>query len=184
MPMADVYISKGALPDDVERELLSRITDILVDHELRRVIDLAKDAQTVEANRSRARGLAWLFVHRPEIYVAGAAREAPYYKFEIRVPEGQGDDEFRNAVTRDVTAAIVEAEGGKWPNPESRVWVFTWDVPDGTWGALGRRFHLNDIVGWVAPELSHYATDRLAAKRYDEARAIVAAAGAGGDISS
>ena len=30
--------------------------------------------------------------------------------------------------------ALVEAEGGRWPNPEGRVWVFTFEVPDGTWG--------------------------------------------------
>ena len=40
--MCDAFIPQDALAPDVERELLSRVTDILVDHELRRVTDLAR----------------------------------------------------------------------------------------------------------------------------------------------
>jgi phenylpyruvate tautomerase PptA (4-oxalocrotonate tautomerase family) len=177
MPMCDAYIPQGALPADTERELMSRVTDILVDHELRRVTDLAADPESVEASRKRARATAWLFLHRAEVYVAGAVRDAPHYKFEVRVPEGQADDEFRIAVTRDVTAAVAEAEGGKWPHPEARVWIFTWEVPEGTWGALGGPFRLRDVIDWVAPELTGLAERRLADRRRDEARAIVEAAG-------
>jgi phenylpyruvate tautomerase PptA (4-oxalocrotonate tautomerase family) len=176
--MCDAYIPQDALPADAERELLSRVTDLLVDHELRRVTDLAKEPEDVEASRQRARQVAWLFLHRPEVYVAGAVREAPYYKFECRVPEGQADDEFREAVTRDITQAVVEAEGGRWPHPEARVWVFTWEVPEGSWGAIGGIFRLGDVVGWVAPEVRDLAEGRLAARRHDQARAILAAADA------
>ncbi len=71
----------------------------------------------------------------------------------------------------------MEAEGGRWPNPEARVWVFTWEVPEGTWGAAGRPIGLRDVIGWVAPELSKLAEGRLAARRREEARALIEAAG-------
>ncbi len=73
---------------DTERELVRRVTDLLVEHELRRTIDLSNDPESVEASRKRARSIAWVFVHRPEVYVGGRVHEAPDYKFEIRVPEG------------------------------------------------------------------------------------------------
>lgn len=177
MPMCDAYIPKDALPADTERELLSRVTDLLVDHELRRVIDLSKDPESVEASRSRARRVAWLFVHHPEVYVAGHLRDEPFYRFICHVPEGQADDEFRIAVTRDITQAVADAEGGRWPHPEARVWVFTWEVPEGTWGALGAPYRLRDVIGWVAPELTDLAEGRLAERRRTEARALLEAAG-------
>jgi phenylpyruvate tautomerase PptA (4-oxalocrotonate tautomerase family) len=177
MPMCDVHIPAGALPAETERGLLARVTDLLVEHELRRVIDLSDDPDAVEASRERARAVAWLFVHRPELYVAGKVREAPYYKFECRVPEGQADDVFREAVNRDLVQAVAEAEGGRWPHPEARVWVFTWEVPEGTWGALGRSFGLRDVINWVAPELTEFADGRLQERRRSEAEAMLAAAG-------
>jgi hypothetical protein len=38
------------------------------------------------------------------------------------------------AVTAEMTQAVVEAEAGAFPHPESRVAVFTCEVPDGWWG--------------------------------------------------
>ena len=174
--MCDAYIPKDALPADAERALLSRVTELLVEHELRRTTDLVNDPERVEASKKRAAGIARVFVHRPEVYVAGTLREAPNYKFECRVPEGQSDEQFRAAVMKDITQAVVDAEGGAWPHPEARVWVFTWEVPEGTWGAMGQAIGLRDVIGWVAPELSDMADERLAARRRDEARAIVEAA--------
>jgi phenylpyruvate tautomerase PptA (4-oxalocrotonate tautomerase family) len=177
MPMCDVYIPRDALPAEAEAALLSRLTDLLVDHELRRVVDLSDDPETVEASRKRARSIAWLFVHRTEVYVGGDVREAPYYKFDCRVPEGMMDEEFRRAATGDIVQAVAEAEGGRWPNPEARVWVFTGEVPEGTWGALATLLGLRDVVNWVAPELKDRAQGRLDEHRRDQARALIEAAG-------
>ena len=33
MPMLDAYIPEGALPADVEKKLLSTLTDVLLEHE-------------------------------------------------------------------------------------------------------------------------------------------------------
>ena len=109
--------------------------------------------------------------------MASVPAEAPYYKFVINVPEGQADEEFRTAVTRDITQAVADAEGGKWPHPQFRVWVLTWEAPDGTWGATGQITRLHDVVGFVAPQLREQAVQRLADRRRDQARALLAAAG-------
>ena len=158
-------IPKDALPADAERELLSRVTDLLLEHE------------GADPSNEQVRSIAWLFVHRPEVYVAGAPAEAPHYKFVCQVPEGQYNDERRAAVTADITQAVAEAEAGEWPNPEFRVWVFSWEVPDGTWGGLGKIVRLPDIVGFVSPQGREAAEERLAARRRSEAAAILKAGG-------
>ena len=168
MPMCDAYIPEGALPPTAERELLSKVTDLLLLHE------------GVNPSNQRARALAWVFVHRHETYVGGAPAEAPHYRFICRVPEGQYDDERRAAVTKAMTEALAEAEGGRWPSPEARVWVFTFEVPDGTWGGLGGRVvTLPDIAEHVVGNAGRrYGEERLAERKRQEARAIFAAAGA------
>lgn len=112
MPMLDAYIPEGALLPSAERELLAKITDLLLEHE------------GVDPSNERARPLAWVFVHRPQVYVAGAPPKSPRYRFICQVPEGQYDDERRAAVTAAMTQAVAEAEGGAWPRPELRVCIF------------------------------------------------------------
>ena len=99
MPMCDAYIPAGALTETAEREL-GKVTDLLLEHE-----------------GARARALASVFVHRHEMYVAGALAGAPHYRFVCQVPEGQYDQGRRAAVTRAMTQALAEAERGRWPSP-------------------------------------------------------------------
>ena len=50
---------------------------------------------------------------------------------------------------RDVTDAVLRAENGSHPYDANRVWVFTNEIPDGTWGGAGRINTLAEIVGYV-----------------------------------
>jgi phenylpyruvate tautomerase PptA (4-oxalocrotonate tautomerase family) len=167
MPMCDAYIPAGALSPSAERELLSRITDLLLEHE------------GVRPSNERARALAWVFVHRHEMYVGGAPARAPHYRFICQVPEGQYDDERRAAVTAAMTRAVVEAEDGSWPDPEARVWVFTYEVEDGTWGGLGGKvIRLPDLYELVLGGQGREAAEEvLAERRRQEAERLLAAAG-------
>jgi phenylpyruvate tautomerase PptA (4-oxalocrotonate tautomerase family) len=166
MPMLDAYIPAGALSEEAEGLLLRRLTDLLLRHEG------ADPANQV------ARSIAWVFVHRPEVYVGGARAEEPHYRFICQVPEGQYDDERRAAVTVEMTRALVEAEGGRWPNPENRVWIFTHEIPDGTWGGRGRVARLPDIAAAVNGEPGrHAAMRRLSDRRRQAALALLEAAG-------
>jgi phenylpyruvate tautomerase PptA (4-oxalocrotonate tautomerase family) len=165
MPMCDAYIPEGALSPSAERQLLGRLTDLLLEHE------------GIHPTNERARALTWVFVHRHEMYVAGAPAQAPHYRFVCQDPEGQYNDERRAAVTAAMTQAVVEAEDGSRPDPERRVWVFTNEVKDGTWGGLGGRiFRLPDIAEHVLGGRGREAAEQvLAARRREEAEQLLAA---------
>jgi phenylpyruvate tautomerase PptA (4-oxalocrotonate tautomerase family) len=157
MPMLDAYIPAGALSPSAEQDLLAKLTDILIVNE------------GADPANPQVRSIAWLFVHRPDaVYVAGAPADAPRYRFVASVPEGQYEPARREAMASDITAAVLDAEGGAYERDPSRVWVFTPEVPDGTWGALGRIVTLADIAAFATGDVEHgraYAEQRLAHRR-------------------
>jgi phenylpyruvate tautomerase PptA (4-oxalocrotonate tautomerase family) len=157
MPMLDAYIPAGALSADAEAKLLADLTDLLIKNE------------GADPTNPQVRSIAWLFVHRPEsVYVAGAPASAPHYRFIASVPEGQYDPERRLAMVQDITAAVLDAEQGAHERDPGRVWVFTPEIPDGTWGGFGRIATLADIATFATgdPEQGRlYAEQRLAQRR-------------------
>jgi phenylpyruvate tautomerase PptA (4-oxalocrotonate tautomerase family) len=165
MPMLDAFIPEGALDSAAENELLSKLTDILLRKE---GADPSNPAQ---------RSIAWVFVHRPaSVFVAGEPSPEPRYRIVASVPEGQFDEERRNAMVAEVTEAVLAAErGSRTPDPQ-RVWVFASEIPDGTWGALGRINTLADIAGFALG-------DREKGRRYAEQR-LAERHRAAGDLST
>jgi phenylpyruvate tautomerase PptA (4-oxalocrotonate tautomerase family) len=157
MPMLDAYIPEGALSQDAEEQLLAKLTDLLIVNE------------GADPANAQVRSIAWLFVHRPaDVYVAGARAQAPRYRFVASVPEGQYDAERRESMVGDITEAVLDAEEGAHDRDPARVWVFTPEIPDGTWGALGRIVTLADIATFATgdPERGRqYAEERLASRR-------------------
>jgi phenylpyruvate tautomerase PptA (4-oxalocrotonate tautomerase family) len=167
MPMLDAYIPEGALSPQAEDKLLARLTDLLLQHE---GVDPANPA---------ARALAWVFVHRPAVYVGGSPAAEPRYRFVCQVPEGQYNDKRRQAVTAAMTQAVADAEAGSHPDPSNRVWVFTIEIPDGTWGGFGRVVRLPDIAEHVlGPDMRAPAQQWLAARQRKTAAALIEMAGA------
>jgi phenylpyruvate tautomerase PptA (4-oxalocrotonate tautomerase family) len=65
------------------------------------------------------------------------------------VPEGQFDDERRTSMVAAITEAILAAEDGRYDRDPLRIWVFTNEIPEGTWGGGGKIARLADIVGLV-----------------------------------
>lgn len=155
MPMLDAYIPQGALTETAEKELLAKLTNILLRHE------------GADPEDPAARSIAWVFLHRPvAVFVAGEPAAEPHYRIVASVPQGQFDDERRQAIVRAVTDAVLDAEDGAYRRDSRRVWVFAHEVPDGTWGGGGRIVTLADIVGFVMgdPERGRaYAETRLGA---------------------
>ncbi len=184
MPLCDAYIPTDALDPDAERKLASRVSEILVSHEARRIIDLMDDPGDVEAVYKRAAAISWLFVHRTDAYVAGKPVQAPIYRFVVNVPEGQIDDQFVPAINRDIFQAVVEAEAGKWPNPERRLWVTVHEVYDGRWGSAGRQLPLKDIIDVVSPGWGEHAEQRFAEQKAARAVATVELAAGTADPGS
>jgi phenylpyruvate tautomerase PptA (4-oxalocrotonate tautomerase family) len=107
------------------------------------------------------------------VFVAGELAEEPRYRFIASVPQGQFDDERRQAIVAAMTEAVLDAEDGAYARDPQRVWVFANEVPDGTWGGGGRIVTLADIAGFVIgdPEKGRaYAEKRLADRRVPAAR--------------
>jgi phenylpyruvate tautomerase PptA (4-oxalocrotonate tautomerase family) len=156
MPMLDAYIPEGSLSDDAEKELVSKLTDILL------------RTEGADPTDPVARSIACVSVHRPaKVYIGAEAAEAPWYRIFASVPEGQYDDERRQAVVEQVTEAVLDAEHGAYERNPMRVWVFPNEVPEGTWGALGNILRLADIIGFVvgdAEKARELAEKRLAGR--------------------
>lgn len=183
MPMCDAYIPTGALDPEAEKKLIARVTDILVEHEMRRFVDLMEPG-TVKASHERASSIAWVFVHRTETYVAGAPIDAPVYKFLVTIPQGMIDDVFIPAMNRDVFAALTEAEGGKHPHLAQRLWTFVHEVPNGNWGAGDRAIKVGNIADYVSPGLGKAADDRWAVRQRTDAAALFALANTGKQVTA
>jgi hypothetical protein len=81
-------------------------------------------------------------------------------------------------VTRAMTEALVAAEAGGRPRPQARVRVFTFEVPDGTWGGLGGRVvTLPDIAEHIVGAAGrHCGEQRLGERRREQARVLLEAA--------
>jgi hypothetical protein len=171
MPLMDAYIPVGALAETAESALLRTLTDMLLEHE------------GVDPDHETGRHMAWIWVHRPEVYVAGEQPKSPRYRFICQVPEGQYDDERRASMTAGIHRAVAEAENGAWPRPHSRVAVFTCEVPDGWWGGAGGILNLPTIYELIWPprrgmagEPRAVAEEVLAKSRRERAAALLAAA--------
>ena len=170
MPICDAYITEGALSASVERQLLAKVTDLLLEHE------------GVDPTNEVGRKLAWVFVHRHEMYVAGApGAEAalPLHLPGTRGPVQQrapcrgdrGDDPGRSrgggrrvAGSREPRGSLHLRGPGEWPA--------------GGWQG-GRILRLPDIYEIVRPggESREAAEQVLAARRRQEAEQLFAAAG-------
>jgi phenylpyruvate tautomerase PptA (4-oxalocrotonate tautomerase family) len=95
--------------------------------------------------------------------------DLPRYRIVASVPEGQFDAKRRAGMVNAVTSAVLDAEPEGRPRDPSRVWVFTHEVPEVTWGGAGRVVGLADIVALVVG-------DAEAAKAHAKKRLAVAKA--------
>lgn len=164
MPMLDVHVPAGALRPEAEATMIDRITRILIRHE------------GFDPDDPRTLAVSWVFLHRPDVYVAGAPAAAPRYKVVPSVPEGQLDADGRAGVIAEVTEAVLDAEEGAWPRDPGRVWVFPTDVPEGHWGSNGRPTPLATILRRLAGENPERAASIAAARITTARRARTAGA--------
>ena len=166
MPMIDAYIPERALESVAEERLLKELTDILLGHE------------GFDPSNQRAQNVSIVFLHRPAaIYVAGTRAIAPRYRITPTVPEGQYTDAARRSLVKDVTEAIVRAEGGTFEDVAPRVWVFPSEITDGHWGSRGVIRRLPEIQAFIAGEQERrLGEERLARSRRAKALSLFEAA--------
>lgn len=162
MPMIDATIPEGALTPDAEARLLQEMTDILL------------RAEGFDPGNRLAQSVSVVFLHRPAaVFVGGAPATSPRYRITPSVPEGQYTDEARGTLVKEVTEAVVRAEGGTFEDVAPRVWIFPTEVPDGNWGGRGVIRRLPDIQAFIAGEHERaIGEERLARRRRDKALAI------------
>jgi len=163
MPMIDAFIPEGALKPEAETRLLKELTDILL------------QAEGFDPSNQIAQSVSVIFLHRPAaIFVAGSRSTSPRYRITPSVPEGQYSDESRQALVKEVTDAVVRAEGGKFEDVAARVWVFPTEVPDGQWGGRGVIRRLPDIQAVIAGEHERkVGEERLARRRREKAQEVL-----------
>jgi phenylpyruvate tautomerase PptA (4-oxalocrotonate tautomerase family) len=155
MPMIDVVIPEGALKPEAEARLIKELTDILITHE------------GFDIGNKVAQSVSVVFLHRPvAVFVGGERSAAPRYRITPTVPEGQYTEASRKALVKDVTDAVVRADGGKYEDVAPRVWVFPTEIPDGQWGSRGVIRPLPDIQAFIAGEHEReVGEERLARRR-------------------
>ena len=163
MPMIDALIPEGALKPEAEARLLKELTDILITHE------------GFDPGNKVAQSVSIVFLHRPAaVFVGGARSATPRYRIVPSVPEGQYTEASRKALVRDVTAAVVRADGGTFEDVAPRVWVFPTEIPDGQWGSRGVIRPLPDIQAFIAGEHERQVgVERLARRRRVKALALL-----------
>jgi phenylpyruvate tautomerase PptA (4-oxalocrotonate tautomerase family) len=154
--MMDIDLPAGVFDEPAEHALLATLTDTLLRWE------------GADPADPRMQAIAWVFVHRSSaVYVGGKPAQAPHYRVRVSVPQGQFNDKRRAGMIDAVTNAILDAEGGRFERDPQRVWVFPTDVAEGTWGAGGTVWRLQDIAGFAMndPEKGRaYAERALAPK--------------------
>jgi phenylpyruvate tautomerase PptA (4-oxalocrotonate tautomerase family) len=155
MPMIDVTIPEGALKPDAEERLFKELTEILI------------TAEGFERTNKRALSVTYTFVHRPAVVYVGGVRSAlPIYRVVPTVPEGQYIQASRETLVKEVTQAVVRAEGGKFEDVAPRVWVFPTEIPDGQWGSRGVIRRVPEIQAFIAGEHERkVGEERLARRR-------------------
>jgi phenylpyruvate tautomerase PptA (4-oxalocrotonate tautomerase family) len=155
--MLDLYIPGGALSSDREQELVAKLTDVLLRWE------------GADPDNAVARSIAWVWVHRPALAVRRRRTErAAALQGHRHGPRRALDDARRAGLVREVTESVLDAEAGAHPRDAYRVWVFTHEVPDGSWGGGGQVFRLADIAGAVLGDAEagrQHARKRLTASR-------------------
>lgn len=165
MPMLDAFIPRDALKPDAEAKLFKELTDLLLIHE------------GLDPANERAQAVSLVWIHRPEVFVAGAPSSSPRYRFIPSVPEGQYNDERRSAIVKGITEAVAKAEGSSFEEVGPRVWVFPNEIPDGRWGGRGVIRRLPEILSFIVGEDERKpAEQRLAQRRRETALALLAAA--------
>jgi phenylpyruvate tautomerase PptA (4-oxalocrotonate tautomerase family) len=154
MPMIEATIPQGALSSEAEARLLKELTDILIKQE---GFDPAnKVAQSVSV----------VFLHRPAaVFVGGERSASPRYRIVPTVPEGQYTDASRKTLVKEVTEAVVRADGGKYEDVAPRVWVFPTEIPDGQWGSRGVIRRVPEIQAFIAGEHERKVGEERLAKR-------------------
>ncbi|MDT7680155.1 MAG: hypothetical protein QOG57_465 [Pseudonocardiales bacterium] len=144
MPMIDLTYPAGAMSESAKTELLQTLWRTCLRWEA-----LPESPATAS--------IAWVYLdERPpaHISVGGAEPARPVYRAQVSVMAGFMEQSRIDGLVREVTDAILKADGGGSDGATPRVFCLVAEIPSGTWGVDGAAWHsatAAELVG-LAPE--------------------------------
>jgi phenylpyruvate tautomerase PptA (4-oxalocrotonate tautomerase family) len=128
MPLIDVIFAQGSLSADAQHKLSARLWSTALRWE------------GIEINETSA-SVAWVYLdERPShhVTVAGKAPRSNIYRINVRVMVGFMDQARIDSLARELTDAILEADGSKGDGSHPRVFCIVEEIPSGTWSIDGQ----------------------------------------------
>jgi YHS domain-containing protein/phenylpyruvate tautomerase PptA (4-oxalocrotonate tautomerase family) len=143
MTFIELFAPKGCLSQEQRLQLSERLVTELI------------SAEGIPGEMiRRARGIAWLVVHEPEVWTVGGqpvATDAPCYLVRLSLPGGHLNDDMRGELITRVTRVLAGVGGA--PDRlyrEPVAWVQIVELPDGNFGTFGRVMSMSDMAGFAA----------------------------------
>ncbi|MGH2963766.1 MAG: tautomerase family protein [Solirubrobacterales bacterium] len=138
MPMIDLTVPKGALTPEHTDRLIRELSRIIIEWEGAEELPMYPYATRMYVHEVEGVAVASQ-LHDPE--------KRPYYRVIVSVPEGTLSQGRKTGVIKDMTAAILHAEGEELdPRHLERVWVIINDVPTGHWGSGGQPRGVRELI--------------------------------------
>src|SRR5258707_8078141 len=127
MPLIDVIFAEGSLSPEAQRQLLNTMWSSALRWE------------AIEANEVSA-SIAWAYLdERPRHHIGVGPRPMTQniYRINVRVMAGFMDQERIDGMARELTQAILAADGTTGNGREPRVFCIVEEIPSGTWNIDG-----------------------------------------------
>jgi phenylpyruvate tautomerase PptA (4-oxalocrotonate tautomerase family) len=160
MPMIDLVYPAGALTESAKSELLRTLWRTCLRWEA-----LPETPATAS--------IAWVYLdERPpaHISVGGVQPARPVYRAHVSVMEGFMEQTRIDGLVREVTDAILKADGGGSDGATPRVFCLLAEIPSGTWGVDGAAWHsatAAELVGLDAERVQGIADAVASRPRVD-----------------
>ena len=153
MPLMDVIYPEGALTAEAREELLQTLWHTCLQWE---------GVPETPATAS----IAWVYLDerpRAAISVGGESLTQSVYRVHVRVMSGFMEQTRVDGMVRDVTDAIVKADGTDGDGSgRPRVYCIVEEVPSGTWGVDGTVWHSVPTAQLIGADPARVAAMRAA----------------------
>lgn len=138
MPLIQITLPEESLTDAQQSELVKQATDIL----------LTLEGMVMNA---KARRLTWAYIDthpKNAFYIGGEPAQAhPHYRFDITVFANTLTPEKKEALTRQLTDAVLDIEGSDHNMLNAaRVWVMIHEIEEGNWGGAGQIYSMASLL--------------------------------------
>jgi len=143
MPMINLFVPQGTLPEAELAALASRIAE-------------AVNAEEGYAGSRFAANVTWTYVHEmpaDRLFVGAEPCRAPVWRVEVTSPAGSLDAADKARLGREVARLVLASQGVAYdPMQAGRVWCLFHDIAEGEWFAGERAASATAVRAAVARE--------------------------------